>query len=240
LRAGYYDVSERPPAAMMTDRAASVRVRTVTDLTPGEQMAHVYLTGLDDPIAALVHEQGIIQVAHSNAALGADGYLGWLVFNIVSQQISVAAARAIYGRLTKLIGEHMDPVKLADASQRDLRSAGLSSAKARAVQEMGAAVSGGNFAPDALDDMSDEQAMATLVALRGIGPWSAQMFLMHTLQRADIFPGGDSGLRRAIARIDQLAVAPTIPEAEARAAAWCPYRSYAASHLWLYLETLNQ
>jgi len=82
--------------------------------------------------------------------------------------------------------------------------------------------------------MSDEQAEARLVALRGIGAWSAQMFLLRALGRPDVFPAGDLGLRRGIESLYALREMPSIPEASERALAWRPYRSYAAKYLWLH------
>ena len=90
----------------------------------------------------------------------------------------------------------------------------------------------GTFDPDGLDHLDDDEAQARLVELRGIGPWSAQMFLLHELRRPDVFPAGDVGLRTALGRLEGLATPPTQPETVALALRWTPYRSYAAAHLW--------
>ena len=108
----------------------------------------------------------------------------------------------------------------------------MSGAKSRALRELGAAVVAGDFDPDGLDHLDDDEAQARLVALRGIGPWSAQMFLLHELRRPDVFPAGDVGLRTALGRLEGLATPPTQPETVALALRWAPYRSYAAAHLW--------
>ena len=81
--------------------------------------------------------------------------------------------------------------------------------------------------------MSDGDAEARLVSLRGIGPWSAQMFLLRSMGRPDVFPAADIGLRRGIEMLDGLDHLPTIAEATARAERWRPYRSYAAKYLWM-------
>jgi DNA-3-methyladenine glycosylase II len=113
-----------------------------------------------------------------------------------------------------------------------MRGVGLSGAKSRALRELGAAVLAGDFDPDALDALGDGEAQLRLTALRGVGPWSAQMFLLHELRRPDVFPAGDAGLRTALARLERLPAPPTQPEAVALALRWSPYRSYAAAHLW--------
>ena len=89
------------------------------------------------------------------------------------------------------------------------------------------------FTFDELEQMTDTEAEARLITLRGVGPWSAQMFLLRSLGRPDVFPAGDLGLRRGIERLDALPAIPTVREAAERALAWQPYRSYAAKYLWL-------
>ena len=158
--------------------------------------------------------------------------LGGLALHITAQQISVVAALAIWGRFLTLLGGRVRAPALAAATDEELRGVGMSGAKSRALRELGAAVVAGDFDPDGLDHLADDEAQARLVELRGIGPWSAQMFLLHELRRPDVFPAGDVGLRTALGRLEGLATPPTQPETVALALRWAPYRSYAAAHLW--------
>ena len=88
--------------------------------------------------------------------------------------------------------------------------------------------------------MSDEDVQARLVALRGIGEWSAQMFLLRSMRRPDVFPAGDLGLRRGIESLDGRTAMPSIREAAARAQAWKPFRSYAAKYVWLHYGAISE
>jgi DNA-3-methyladenine glycosylase II len=161
-------------------------------------------------------------------------HLERLTLGIVGQLISVRAALAIFGRLRQLLGGQIDAAALAEAEEPALRAVGLSGAKVRAVQALGAEVASGRLNFDELVAMSDQQAEDRLVELRGIGTWSAQMFLLRALGRPDVFPAGDLGLRRGIESLYELPEMPSIPEAAQRALAWRPYRSYAAKYLWLH------
>jgi DNA-3-methyladenine glycosylase II len=198
-----------------------------------EQEAQRFLAGLDDPIATLARDHGVVEAALPSHRVALSDHLGRLTLSIVGQQISVIAALAIFGRLSGMLGGSIDAEALAAADEDELRAVGLSRAKARAVHELGIQVSTGQFDFAELEELSDEDAEARLVSLRGIGPWSAQMFLLRSLDRPDVFPAGDIGLRRAIERLDGLDDLPTINEAAERALRWRPYRSYAAKYLWI-------
>ncbi len=161
-------------------------------------------------------------------------HLERLTLSIVGQVVSVKAALVIFGRLRELLGGRIDARRLAQTDEAALRRVGLSSAKARAVQELGAEVATGRLSFAELATLSDAEAEARLVALRGVGTWSAQMFLLRSLGRPDVFPAGDLGLRRGIERLYALREMPSIPAAAERAVAWRPYRSYAAKYLWLH------
>jgi DNA-3-methyladenine glycosylase II len=195
--------------------------------------AHAHLLGAGGPLAALVAEHGPVDpYVWDGIPLEAGDRLGGLALHITAQQISVVAALAIWGRLLTLLGGRVGAAALAGATDEELRGVGMSGAKSRALRELGAAVVAGAFDPDGLDHLDDDEAQARLVALRGIGPWSAQMFLLHELRRPDVFPAGDVGLRTALGRLEGLATPPTQPETVALALRWMPYRSYAAAHLW--------
>jgi DNA-3-methyladenine glycosylase II len=198
-----------------------------------EREAQQFLAGLDDPIATLARDYGIVEAALPSHGVVLKDHLGRLTLSIVGQQISVKAALAIFGRLSELLGGSIDAEALAAADEDALRAVGLSRAKARAVRELGIQVSTGRFDFAELEALSDEDAEARLVSLRGIGPWSAQMFLLRSMGRPDVFPAGDIGLRRGIEMLDGLDQMPAIAEAAERALRWRPYRSYAAKYLWM-------
>jgi DNA-3-methyladenine glycosylase II len=153
---------------------------------------------------------------------------------MVGQVISVRAAIEVYGRLAEQLGGTVTAEALAQADEAELRTVGLTAAKARALHELGIEIATGAFSFAELERLEDAEAEARLVALRGVGPWSAQMFLLRSLGRPDVFPAGDLGLRRGIQLLDARPGLPSIPDAAQRALPWRPYRSYAAKYLWLH------
>jgi DNA-3-methyladenine glycosylase II len=113
-----------------------------------------------------------------------------------------------------------------------LRAAGLSAAESRALHELATGIAGGSIELVALRGADDGEAIEFLCSLRGVGPWAAQMFLIHQLQRPDVLPAGDVGIRSAVQRAFGLAERPGEQAIVARGAAWAPHRSYAAALLW--------
>jgi DNA-3-methyladenine glycosylase II len=198
------------------------------------EAAQAFLATLDDPIARLAREHGPVDFQLASHGVVLPDHLERLTLSIVGQLISVQAALAIFGRLRESLGGRIDATRLANTDEETLRLVGLSGAKARAVRELGVELASGRLSFDEIAAMSDEQAEARLVALRGIGAWSAQMFLLRALGRPDVFPAGDLGLRRGIESLYALREMPSIPDAAQRALAWRPYRSYAAKYLWLH------
>jgi DNA-3-methyladenine glycosylase II len=197
------------------------------------EVAHAHLLAVGGPMAALAAEHGPVDpYVWDGIPLEAGDRLGGLALHITAQQISVVAALAIWGRFLTLLGGRVRAPALAASTDEELRGVGMSGAKSRALRELGAAVVSGDFDPEGLDELGDDEAQARLTALRGIGPWSAQMFLLHELRRPDVFPAGDAGLRTALGRLEGLTTQPTQPETVALALRWSPYRSYAAAHLW--------
>jgi DNA-3-methyladenine glycosylase II len=198
-----------------------------------QQAAQAFLAGLNDPIAQLARDHGVVQAWLPTHHVSTQDRFGRLVLTIVGQSISVKAATAIYTRLDDLLDHDITPARLAAAGEDTLRRIGLSYAKARAMRELALKVEDAEFDLGELDVLPDDQVQARLVSLRGIGPWSAQMFLLRTLERPDIFPAADVGLRHAIRLLDGLDEIPKIKPAEQRALAWRPWRSYAAKYLWI-------
>jgi 3-methyladenine DNA glycosylase/8-oxoguanine DNA glycosylase len=153
-----------------------------------------------------------------------------LVHTVVSQQISARAAAAIWGRLREQFGE-IRPATVAAASIEDLRRAGLSARKAGYIRGIAAAVAGGDLDLEGLRVLPDEEVIRRLVALPGIGRWSAEMYLIFSLQRPDVVSWGDLAIRRGIMNLYGL---PTLSrdQFEEYRRRYSPYGSVASLYLW--------
>jgi DNA-3-methyladenine glycosylase II len=160
-----------------------------------------------------------------------------MTLHIVSQQISTAAALTIYDRiLTATGGTVLTAEALSRLSVDQLHAVGLSQAKARALSELALAQCEGRIDLEHMDHLTDDQAYDALVALRGVGPWSAQVFMINQLRRPDVLPSADVGLRVAVQDQWRLPTRPTAQEVESRGGRWSPYRTYAAALLWASLR----
>ncbi|HEX9481454.1 MAG TPA: hypothetical protein VF927_05080 [Solirubrobacteraceae bacterium] len=165
-------------------------------------------------------------------------HYGALVRAIVGQQLSVSAARAIYGRLLARFPDRPPtPTEiLADDPEALRTAAGLSHAKVGYLRSLAEHVLSGELELERLDELDDEEVTAELIAVKGIGEWSAHMFLMFQLDRPDVLPVGDLGIRRAMERVYQLPELPKPPEMEMIAEPWRPYRTLACRYLWRSLQ----
>ena len=165
-------------------------------------------------------------------------HYGALVRSIVGQQLSTKAARAIYLRLTERYGGRTPtPAEvLADDPDALRAAAGLSRAKVSFLRSLAEHVLDGSLELERLDELPDEAVIAELVAVKGLGVWSAHMFLMFHLQRPDVLPVGDLGIRRAVMLRYGLAALPAPAELEAIAEPWRPHRTLACRFLWRSLE----
>ena len=160
-----------------------------------------------------------------------------LVQIILEQQVSLASGRAAYARLEKVAGA-VSPGRIAALENADLQSAGLTRQKASYIRGLAQAIVAGQFDPDGLADLDDESARATLIKLRGVGAWTADIYLLMALGRADIWPAGDLALVAAIREVKRMRSLPS-PERIGRiTSAWRPWRAVAARMLWHhYLST---
>jgi DNA-3-methyladenine glycosylase II len=163
-----------------------------------------------------------------------DDHYGALVRAIVGQQLSVSAARSIYGRLTdRFAGKPPTPLQILEDEPEELRAAaGLSRAKVSYLRSLAEHTISGELELERLDDLDDDAVIAELVAVKGLGLWTAQMFLMFHLERPDVLPVGDLGIRRAIERAYELDGLPDAPAMEEIAQPWRPYRTLACRYLW--------
>ena len=157
---------------------------------------------------------------------------------IVGQQLSVSAARSIYGRLTARFGDRPPtPQEVLDDEPEELRAAaGLSRAKVSYLRSLAEHTLSGELELERLDDLGDDDVIAELTAVKGLGLWSAQMFLMFHLERPDVLPVGDLGIRRAIERAYGLDALPDPIAMEKIAEPWRPHRTLACRYLWRSLQ----
>jgi len=157
------------------------------------------------------------------------------VNTVVAQQISTHAANAIMGRVRKRL-PRLTPRTLMKVSDEDLRSAGLSFRKIEYLRGLAEAELSGRLGIKRLGELNDEEAIERIMQLRGFGRWSAEIYLMFSLGRRDIFPADDLALQVALGRLKGLDKRPTAKEARRLTEAWAPYRSAASLFLWHYYQ----
>jgi len=155
---------------------------------------------------------------------------------IVFQQLSTKAARTIYGRLEEAAGGKLTPESIQNLSVGEMRRAGLSRQKLGYIRDLAEHALNGKVDFALLPAMSDEQVIATLTDIKGVGVWTAHMFLIFSLRRPNVLPVGDLGVRMAIQRAYRKRKMPTPTQIEQIAKGWHPYCSYAAWYLWRSLE----
>jgi DNA-3-methyladenine glycosylase II len=194
------------------------------------------LTAADPTMAALIERIGKLDLATRLRRRGttrpADAY-GALLLSIVNQQLSTRAARTIYLRiLDRFGGRTPTPEQLLDTPAEDLRGAGLSGRKVEYLRDLASHVLAGELELDRLDELSDEEAIEEIVAVRGLGRWSAEMFLMFHLHRPDVLSGGDLGIRKAVQVEYGLAELPSPTRVVEIGEPWRPHRSLASLYLW--------
>ena len=195
-----------------------------------------HLRAADPVMAELIDRYGEMDVVPGDRR-GLDDYTA-LVRSIAGQQLSVKAAQAIYQRLLEFFGGHPPaPQQLLDADPDAMRvAAGLSRAKTTFLRSLAEHVLDGSLDLAALRDLPDDEVIAQLVAVKGIGEWSSHMFLMFQLGRPDVLAVGDLGIRRAVERAYRLPDLPAAAELERLAEPWRPYRTLACRYLWASLE----
>ncbi|MDQ3568343.1 MAG: DNA-3-methyladenine glycosylase [Actinomycetota bacterium] len=199
----------------------------------------MHLAGCPDPImAAFVRRIGPLERGARRRGRPDDAY-GVLVRTIVGQQLSTKAARSIYNRLAAIFGDRPPtPEELLAADEDELRAAGLSRPKIRYLRDLASHVLTGEVDFDSMHALSDEEVSARITAVKGLGQWSADMFLMFHLSRPDVLPVGDLGVRRAVERAYEL---PEMPDPDALrilAEPWRPHRTLASFYLWESLDAV--
>jgi DNA-3-methyladenine glycosylase II len=186
----------------------------------------------DPLLAGLIRKHGSCGLAGAQRT----DHFSALVRAITGQQLSTKAAATIYGRLVALMPEGVTPGALAAVSDDQLRAVGMSRQKAAYFRDLCDKVAAGELPLDALDAMSDEDVIAALTRVKGIGRWSAEMFLMFRLHRPDVLPAGDLGIVNAVKNVYGLRRKPTAERIRKIGEAWRPYRSVASWYLWRSLD----
>jgi DNA-3-methyladenine glycosylase II len=191
------------------------------------------LIAIDPRIAALLERAGRPPLRRRPA-----GFQG-LAAIVVSQQLSVASASAVWKRLTVAL-DPFDDTAVRRARRSSLQRAGLSAPKIRTLKELATAIRKGRIDLGALADLDAERARAALIALHGIGPWTADIYLLSCLGHADAWPAGDLALQEAARLAFSLAVRPTTAQMGPLAEAWRPWRAVAARVLWTYYRAVKR
>jgi DNA-3-methyladenine glycosylase II len=196
-----------------------------------------HLRACDPVLSALIEQIGPAGLPDSRAGRP-DEHYGALVRSIVGQQLSTKAAAAIYRRLTdRYAGLAPTPDQILAEDPEQLRAAvGLSRAKVTYLRSLAEHLRDGSLRCDDLGGVDDDGVIAELTAVKGIGVWTAHMFLMFHLQRPDVLPTGDLGIRRAMMVSYGLAALPDPEAMQAVAQPWRPYRTLACRYLWRSLD----
>lgn len=212
----------------MTKTAA---VRALTRKRLGEAQAE--LSARDPKLGALIAQVGPCTLLPRREGT----HFAHLARNIVYQQLSGGAAATIHGHFLALLGADVpEPTVVLAHSDEALRSCGLSVAKVRAIRDLAEHVRDGRLPLDALDTMTDEAIIDALVQVRGIGPWTAQMFLMFRLGRPDVLPVLDLGVRKGAQKIYRMRSLPDAARLARVARNWRPWSSVASWYCWRALE----
>jgi DNA-3-methyladenine glycosylase II len=187
-------------------------------------------------LGRLIEEHGPLTVQERRRGRPEDPY-GALLRAIVGQQLSTKAARTIYGRLLELFGGAVPtPRQLIEADPGAIRAAGLSRPKIAYLRDLAERVEDGELELARLAELADHEVSAQLVAVKGLGQWTADMFLIFHLGRPDVLPVGDLGIRRAVERLYGLSEIPGAEGITRIAEPWRPHRSLASLYLWASLD----
>jgi DNA-3-methyladenine glycosylase II len=204
--------------------------------------ARAALAASDPTMAALIERIGKLDIAtrleRRQEERPADAY-GALLRAIVGQQLSTKAARTIYLRVLDLFGGATpSPEQLLEASEEELRACGLSGRKTEYIRDLASHVLSGELELDRLPELGDEEVIEEIVAVRGLGRWTAEMFLIFHLQRPDVLSGGDLGIRKAVQVEYGLEEMPAPAKVIEIGETWRPHRSLASLYLWESLAAI--
>ena len=195
--------------------------------------ARSYLRDVDPVLARLIDDRPDFDPRAWMAQLPPMDLYGALLFQVTGQQLSVPATRRTLARIQALFGGHLPaPAELLAVDPGQLRQAGLSWRKINTLRDLAKRLTDGRLNQDVLSTLPDDELMAELTAIPGIGPWTVQGAMLIALRREDVVLPGDLALRKAIQAAYQLDHLPTQEEVLAIAEKWRPYRSLATSYLF--------
>jgi DNA-3-methyladenine glycosylase II len=225
----------KPGRASRRNSPAKGAISRGPDLSRAEWLneARSYLRQADPVLAQLIDNQPDLDPRAWMDDLPKMDLFGALVFQVIGQQLSVAATRRILARLEELFGGHLpSPVEIRKVDPGKLREAGLSWRKVGTLRDLAERFSDGRLDSEALSGLPDDEVIAELTAVPGIGPWTAQGALMIALRREDVVLPGDLALRKAARAAYRLDHLPTQQELLEIAEKWRPYRSLATTYLF--------
>ena len=184
----------------------------------------------DKKLGYIIDKKGIVEIKPKK------DYFNVLAVSIVYQQLSGASASAIYGRLKESCNGKVTPEKIDNLSDKKMRKLGLSRQKISYLNDLAKKFMDKEVNPRKFHSQSDQEIIEELVRIRGIGRWTAEMFLMFSLAREDVFPADDLGIKKAIERIYGLKDTST-KKLDLFSLRWKPYRTYASLYLWKSIDT---
>src|SRR3954451_21920440 len=189
-----------------------------------------HLKKADPVIAGIIERVGPCRMQHSEPTFNA------LARSIVYQQLNGRAASTIFGRLVAAASDPLTPDSVLRLTHEEMRAVGLSNQKAKYVRDLAERTSRAEIDFPGLLVMEDEQVIEVRTQVKGVGVWTVHMFLMFALQRPNVLPTGDLGIRNAIKKAYRMRKTPTPADMEKRARPWHPYCSVASWYLWRSLE----
>lgn len=195
------------------------------------QEAFHFLRGCDPILGAVVERLGPLEEQS-----GGGDHFAALCDIIIGQQLSVASARAIKNRFRAHFGEAPATAQVLAMSDETGKTLGLSAPKTCYLRNLAGHIEDGQLDMAHLETLSDDEIRSEIIAVKGLGPWSADIFLLFHLNRPDVLPVGDLGIREAMKRLYHLETRPEAPEMERISAPWRPHRTLASRFLWRYLD----
>ena len=219
------------PTAFFSLRSRPLPTPAVLPRTPKRAIAH--LSAADATLADVIRRVGAFRLVPKREGTHFDA----VCRSIVYQQLSGKAAATIHGRVLELYGGRAPlPHELASTPDDRLRSVGLSRQKLSYLKDLASRVAAEELPIETLHELPDDDVIETLVRVKGVGRWTAQMFLMFRLGRPDVLPELDLGIQNAVQRAYRLRKRPTPERVRKIGAGWAPYRTVASWYLWRSLE----
>lgn len=193
-----------------------------------------HLKKSDPTMRAIVERVGACRIQYGDPSFAS------LAEAIVYQQLNGKAALTIFNRFAELAGHPLTPKGILKLTEQQMRGAGLSKQKLSYIRSLAELTDSGELDFTFLPDMTDAEVIAHLTEVKGVGTWTAQMFLMFSLRRPDVLPTGDFGIQTAIRKHYRKRKMPKPAEMEKIAKAWSPYRTFACWYLWKSLDAKSE